>query len=134
MIQRLVAATNAHDLDALVDCFTPDYRNETPVHPERNFAGREQVRLNWEQMFHFVPDISVRVPRCCTDGDTIWSEWEMAGTRRDGSAHHMAGVILFGLRHRQASWARFYLEPVESGGGDVNAAVQRQVQSEQGRR
>src|SRR3954447_19728402 len=32
-LHRLVAATNAHDLDALVDCFTPDYRNEAPAHP-----------------------------------------------------------------------------------------------------
>ena len=27
-LRRLVTATNAHDLDALVDCFTPEYRNE----------------------------------------------------------------------------------------------------------
>src|SRR5712691_7979999 len=37
---RLVEAANAHALDAMTDCFLPDYVNETPVHPDRNFRGR----------------------------------------------------------------------------------------------
>jgi ketosteroid isomerase-like protein len=130
MVQRLVQATNAHDLDAMVDCFTVDYRNQTPAHPAQGFVGREQVRKNWEQIFRFVPDISVRVLRCRSDGDMVWSEWEMAGTRRDGSAHLMTGVILFGVREGQASWARFYLEPVEAAGVDVNGAVRQNVGAE----
>jgi ketosteroid isomerase-like protein len=130
MVQRLVQATNAHDLDAMVDCFTVDYRNQTPAHPAQGFVGREQVRKNWEQIFRFVPDISVRVLRCRSDGDMVWSEWEMAGTRRDGSAHLMTGVILFGVREGQASWARFYLDPVEAAGVDVNGAVRQNVGSE----
>jgi hypothetical protein len=40
----------------------------------------------------------------------------MTGTRRDNSVHQMAGVIVFGVRGRQFSWARFYLEPVQAGG------------------
>ncbi len=127
MIERLLAATNRHDLDALVDCFTPDYRNETPVHPARGFQGQDQVRRNWEQIFSFVPDIAARVVRRVIDGDTVWSEWEMSGTRRDGSLHVMRGVILFGVREGRAGWARFYLEPVDEGAGDVNAAVRRAV-------
>jgi hypothetical protein len=31
MLERLVRATNDHDLDALTSCFALDYRNETPV-------------------------------------------------------------------------------------------------------
>jgi hypothetical protein len=38
----------------------------------------------------------------------------MTGTRRDGTAHQMAGVILFGVRDGRF-WARFYLEPVQAG-------------------
>lgn len=127
MVQRLVQATNSHDLDAVTDCFAPDYRNETPAHPARGFAGRQQVRTNWQQIFHFVPDITVRVLRCRADGEMVWSEWEMEGTRLDGSAHRMAGVVLLGVCDGRASWARFYLEPVESGGPDVNAAVHHHV-------
>ena len=46
-VARLQQATNAHDLEAIVACFAEDYVNETPVHPSRSFAGREQVRRNW---------------------------------------------------------------------------------------
>lgn len=55
MVERLVHATNDHDIDALVACFAEDYENETPVHPARSFRGRDQVRRNWEQIFAFVP-------------------------------------------------------------------------------
>jgi hypothetical protein len=39
LVYRLQRATNAHDLEAVVGCFAPDYRNETPAHPERGFAA-----------------------------------------------------------------------------------------------
>lgn len=127
LLERLAAAVNRHDLDALACCFAPSYRNETPAHPARGFNGREQVRRNWEQIFTFVPDIAAQVLRSCADGDVVWSEWEMTGTRRDNSAHHMAGVIVFGVRDGCFAWARFYLEPVQAGGGDVSEAVRRHV-------
>jgi ketosteroid isomerase-like protein len=127
MVERLVLATNRHDLDALVDCFADDYRNETPAHPSRGFTGRDQVRRNWEQIFAHVPDVAAQVLRQVPDGDTIWSEWEMRGTRRDGSPHLMRGVILFGVTQGRARWARFYLEPVQDTDGDVNEAVRRAV-------
>ena len=53
----------------------------------------------------------------------------MTGTRRDGTAHQMAGVILFGVRDGRFIWARFYLEPVQAGGADVNEAVRRHVRA-----
>ena len=65
--------------------------------------------------------------RYAVDGDTAWSEWEHRGTRRDGRAHVMRGVVIFGVEGGLASWARFYLEPVQGGGGGVNDAVRRQV-------
>jgi ketosteroid isomerase-like protein len=127
MVERLRQATNSHDLDALVACFGPDYRNETPAHPERGFTGREQVRKNWTQIFAAIPDVRAEVLRCAVDGDTVWSEWEHRGTRPDGTAHIMRGVVIFGVVDGLAGWARFYLEPVQDGGGGVDDAVQRQV-------
>lgn len=125
LLERLAAAVNNHDLDALAGCFAPGYRNETPAHPAQGFTGRGQVRRNWGQIFTFVPDITARVLRSCADGEVVWSEWEMTGTRRDNSVHQMAGVIVFGVRDGQFSWARFYLEPVQTAGADVNEAVRR---------
>ena len=130
MLERLVRATNAHNLDGMVDCFTADYRNETPAHPARGFTGREQVRINWQQIFAAVPDLQVNVLRSATAGDTVWSEWEMAGTRQDGTAHLMRGVILFGVMADRASWARFYVEPVQLGGGSIDSAVAAQLRGE----
>ena len=127
MVDRLCQATNDHDLDALVACFTPDYINETPAHPERGFTGRGQVRENWTRIFAAIPDVRAEVLRCAVDGDTVWSEWEHRGTRADGTEHLMRGVVIFGIVDGVASWARFYLEPVQEGGGGVRDAVRSQV-------
>jgi len=126
LIEHLVRATNAHDLDALTSCFVIEYRNETPAHPARGFRGRAQVRKNWEQIFAAVPDLTAQV-QWTVNGHTVWSEWEMRGTRRDGSPHLMRGVVIFGVDGGQATWARFYLEPVDEGDEDVDQAVRRQV-------
>ena len=126
MVKRLTEAVNAHDLEALTSCFATDYRNETPAHPARGFRGRAQVHRNWEQIFAAVPDITAEV-RSIADEDTVWSEWEMRGTRRDGSPHLMRGVVIFGVERGEATWARFYLEPVEEGGGDVDETIRREV-------
>jgi SnoaL-like protein len=123
-IKRLHGAVERHDLDDLTACFVSNYRNETPAHPARGFVGRAQVRRNWEQIFAAVPNLTAEVT-WIIDEDTVWSEWEMRGTRRDGATHLMRGVVIFGLDGSEASWARFYLEPVEEGGGDVNEVVRR---------
>ena len=126
-IERLLRATNDHDLDALTACFAADFVNETPAHPARGFQGSAQVRRNWEQIFAFVPDLRAEVIRRAVDGDTIWTEWVMTGTRRDGSPHEMAGVIVFGVAGDLIRWLRFYLEPVDRSGANVDAAVRAQV-------
>lgn len=129
LLDRLAAAVSRHDIDALENCFATGYRNETPAHPAQGFAGRDQVRRNWEQIFAFVPDITARVLRQSCDGEMVWSEWEMSGSRRDGTAHQMAGVVLFGVSDGLFSWARFYLEPVQAGGPGPDAVVRQQVQA-----
>jgi ketosteroid isomerase-like protein len=125
-VDRLRRATNEHDLDALAGCFALDYRNQTPLHPSRGFQGRAQVRRNWEQIFAAVPDITADVT-WIEDEATVWSEWEMRGTRRDGSPHLMRGVVIFGVEGDEAIWARFYLEPVQDGGENADEAVRRAV-------
>jgi hypothetical protein len=127
VVDRLRRATNAHDLEALVACFATQYRNETPVHPERGFVGRDQVRKNWEQIFAAIPDVTTEVLRCVAVGDTVWSEWEHRGTRPDRSPHVTRGVVIFGVEDGLVAWARFYLEPVQEGGGGAGEFVRQQV-------
>lgn len=125
--QRLVDAVNAHDLDALERCFAPDFVNETPAHPARSFTGSDQVRRNWTQILAGVPDLRAEIVRQSVDGDTVWSEWEMRGNRRDGTPHLMRGVSILGVEGGRFAWVRFYLEPVEQGGPGIDAAVRAQV-------
>jgi ketosteroid isomerase-like protein len=132
LVARVVAATNAHDVDGIVSCFAPDYVNETPVHPLRGFRGREQVRLNWERILPAVPDLRVEVTASVVDGNTAWTEWEHRGTRLDGTPHLMRGVMIFAAAGGFFTRMRFYLETVEQSTGDVNAAVYRIVHAGSG--
>jgi ketosteroid isomerase-like protein len=127
VIDRLVQAINDHDLEAMVACFDEGYVNETPIHPQRGFRGNEQVRRNWTQIFAAVPELRAQVLRTAIDGDTVWTEWDMSGTRRDGAAFLMAGVVILGFAEAAITSARFYLEPVEQTSGDADAAVSRLV-------
>ena len=126
LVNRLLEALNEHDLDGLVACFADDYVNETPAHPPRGFRGSEQVRRNWTQIFASVPNVRAWLPRTTVDGSTVWTEWEMWGTRTDGADFRMRGVVIFTIPDDVITSARFYLEPVEESSGDINAAT-RQV-------
>jgi limonene-1,2-epoxide hydrolase len=125
VLERLLGAINAHDLDAMVSCFARGYINETPVHPRRGFHGSEQVRTNWTQILANVPDLRARVPRTVVDGGNLWTEWEISGTRRDGAAFLMRGVVIFGINGDAIASARFYLDEVDETSGDVNTHVRR---------
>jgi uncharacterized protein (TIGR02246 family) len=123
VVARLLAATNAHDLEAFVACFAEDYDSVQPAHPDRAFRGREQVRANWSEVFAGVPDFRAELVRVAAAGETVWSEWRWEGTQTDGGRLDMAGVIVFGVRDDRIAWARLYIEPVEQQGAGIEAAV-----------
>lgn len=125
VVERLHVAMNAHDIDAFVACFDEDYVSEQPAHPERAFRGRDQVRENWSAIFGGVNDFASELVRAAASGDVEWSEWRWLGTHDDGSRLDMAGVIVGGVRDGRVTWARLYVEPVERGGGGIDAAVRQ---------
>ncbi|HET9852004.1 MAG TPA: nuclear transport factor 2 family protein [Candidatus Limnocylindrales bacterium] len=124
-IERLRDAMNRHDLDAFVACFAPDYRSEQPNHPNRAFSGSHQVRRNWSTMFESMPDFRAELLRAAEHGDTVWSEWHWYGTLRDGTPKEIGGVILAGIQNDRIAWGRLYTEDIETGGGDIDAAMDR---------
>ena len=73
-LEALIRAIKRHDLAALVACFAPDFVSETPAHADRGFRGREQVRMNWAQIFAAVPDLRAVLVRCALDGEHLWAE------------------------------------------------------------
>jgi ketosteroid isomerase-like protein len=127
VVTRLRDAMNDHDLEALVDVFDPDFVSETPAHPQRTFRGADQVRRNWEQIFAGVPDLKAELLDAVVEGDTVWSEWDWHGTRRDGAPHRMRGVTIQRVRDARAVSVRFYMEPVDEGGPAAGEAVRRIV-------
>lgn len=127
VVEQLRSAMNQHDLDALVDVFDADVVSETPAHPQRTFRGSDQVRRNWEQIFSGVPDLHAELLDVVVQGDTVWSEWDWRGTRRDGTAHRMRGVTILRLKTSRVVSVRFYMEPVEEGGIGPDDAVRRIV-------
>jgi ketosteroid isomerase-like protein len=119
----LVDAMNAHDIDAFVSLFAPDYDSRQPAHPDRAFVGSEQVRTNWSAVFAGVPDFHAELVATAVEGDTLWSEWRWHGTHEDGSSLEMAGVIICGVQAGRITWARLYVEPVEQDGEGIDAVV-----------
>ena len=85
---------------------------------------RDQVRKNWAQIFAAVPNLEAEMIDCASHGDTVWTEWEMRGTRLDGAHHLMRGVSIFEVVDDAFASGRFYLEPVEQTGVGIDAAVQ----------
>jgi len=122
--ERLVAAQNAHDIDAFVACFATDYTSEQPAYPDRAFVGSDQVRKNWSAMFAGVPDFRAELLDSATDGATAWGEFEWRGTKSDGSRLHSRGVIIGTVRDGRLAAARLYMEDVEEAGRGIDAAVE----------
>ena len=119
VLERLRDAQNRHDLDAMLECFDPDYESEQPAHPNRGFGGKKQVRKNWSSMLESFPDFEAELVRHSSDGDVVWSEWRWRATGLS-----MAGVTLMGVRDGRIVWGRLYMEPVEEGGEDIDESVQ----------
>ena len=125
IMNRLRFAMNAHDLDAFVACFDPDYESQQPAHPSRSFRGNEQVRKNWANVLAGFPDFTAElVLSAVTDQGVEVGEWRWQGTHADGSPFGMQGVVVAGVHDGLIAWARLYMEPIEHGGADIDESVQ----------
>lgn len=125
VIDRLLSAMNAHDLDAFVACLAPDYRSEQPAHPNRAFRGAEQARHNWAGVFSGVPDFRAELLAAATTADGVEiGEWRWRGTYTDGSPFAMSGVTVMGIEDDRIAWGRLYMELDDAGGEGIDEMVQ----------
>jgi ketosteroid isomerase-like protein len=131
-IERLLGATNAHDVEGIVACFAEGYTLDSPAHPARSFRGKQQVRRNWTQILAAVGDLEARLLGFARDGCVAWTEWEMVGTRRDGAAHWMRGVFIFRVEDGSIVSGRMFLEPVDSSTADANDGLRQVLASQEG--
>ncbi|MFD6162869.1 nuclear transport factor 2 family protein [Nocardia sp. NPDC060256] len=111
-VERLRAAINSHDPQRIADCFTPDYRAETPHRPAEGFVGSERVVANWQGILARIPDIEARVLRRAESGGELWSEWEMTGTGPGGVPAVLGGPAIMTIRDGRIAATRFYLAPI----------------------
>jgi ketosteroid isomerase-like protein len=125
LMDRLTAAQNAGDLEAMLACFHEDYRSEQPLFPSRTFQGIAQVRANWSALLGGVPDFHAEILRAAVDGDTIFTEVHWTGTKADGTPLEERGVLIVGTREDRIAWGRLYADEVEREGADIDAVVRR---------
>jgi ketosteroid isomerase-like protein len=129
VIEELLAAMNAHDLDAMIRLFAPDYASRQPAHEAAAFVGSDQVHANWRAMFAGVPDFRAELLRSVDDGDTAWCEWRWTGTRTDGMPFDVRGVSLFETRDGVIVAGTLYMEEAEA-----DTPIEEAVQNLSGRR
>jgi hypothetical protein len=122
VVARLHQAQNRHDIDAFVACFAPDYQSAQPIHPDRAFRGRDQVRANWSIVFRDIPDFQADMLRVCAAGDTVWTEWHWHGTSTTGGRFDWHGITIFGIQDSHNTWAHLYMEPANEDGGSTRSS------------
>ena len=123
LLERLRDAMNSHDPEWVASLVTQDYESNQPAHPARGFRGREQVLANWSAVFEGVPDFAAELIAAVVDGETEWGEWVWRGRHADGSVFDMRGVVILIARDGLIARMRLYVEPVDEGDGDIDAAV-----------
>lgn len=100
MLDRFVAAWNAHDLNGLMACFTADcvFHSSSGPHPEGGiFEGREAVAGASSAIFEAFPDAAWTQSRTSLFGDRAIWEWVFVGTDRTGVTTKVCGVDLLDL-------------------------------------
>ncbi len=97
-LERLFAAFNAHDADAVMACFTADavFLGAAGDHAGgRRFAGTSAIRTAFAAVWADLPDVQWAVHRSRMLGDEAVTEWLFTGTRRDGARIEAEGLDLF---------------------------------------
>ncbi|AUI61045.1 nuclear transport factor 2 family protein [Amycolatopsis sp. BJA-103] len=112
---RMAAAMSDRDVEKLVANYADDFDCVMPVHPDRSFRGADQVRANYTKIFaRYSNGLDARVIDSVVDGDRVWTEWEMIGTRADGVVETIRGAVIIRVEDGRAAAVRFYLDPVDA--------------------
>lgn len=97
-MERLMAAFNARDIEALMACMAEDCAFHAAAGPEaegRRHQGRQAVRQACEAIFEAFPEAAWTEGRHAVAGDTGVSSWRFVGRARDGSGVDVRGCDLF---------------------------------------
>ena len=112
LLQDVLDAFNAHDVEAIMSFFTEDCVMEMPRGPApggRRLVGAEQVREGIRSRFEGIPDVHYGDDRHWVCGDRGVSEWTIRGTQRSGEPIEVRGCDLFEfaggrIRRKDSFW------------------------------
>ncbi|MDV3223405.1 nuclear transport factor 2 family protein [Intrasporangium sp.] len=99
-LARLLAAFNAHDLDAIMSFFSDDCVLETPRGEDpwgTRFTGPSAVREGLAQRFHGLPDVHYGEDEHWLCDRRGVSRWLLTGTTPEGERVRVRGCDLFDL-------------------------------------
>jgi hypothetical protein len=94
MLEALMKAFNAHDLDAIMEYFTDDCVFDASRGPDpwgARSTGKDAVRAALAARFDSVPDVQYDADRHWISGDLGVSEWLVHGTTTDGTKINARG-------------------------------------------
>ena len=97
-LDRLFAAFNRHDADAVMACFAerPVFLTAAgPTAEGRRVEGRDAIRDAFVAVWTEMPDVRWTVRRSRVFDDGGLTEWRFSGTRPDGARIEAEGLDLF---------------------------------------
>lgn len=100
LLETFAAAWNAHDIDTLMACMTPEncvfYGAAGTSEGGGQFHGPDQVRAAFKAVWEKFPDARWNNPKHFVCGNRGYSEWLFSGSTADGKEKCLAhGVDLF---------------------------------------
>jgi ketosteroid isomerase-like protein len=101
MLERIAAAFDAHDLDAIMVHFAGDAVFEGPRGSEpwgTRFVGAAAIREAFAARFAGIPDVRYQQDSHFVDGDRGASEWTLSGTTTEGERIEVRGCDLWTFR------------------------------------
>jgi len=100
-LEQLLAAFNAHDLDAIMEFFAEDCELLMPRGEEAwgtRYVGKAAVREGLATRFAGLPDVHYGDDRHWVTGNLGVSTWLLTGTARSGDRIQVRGVDLLEFR------------------------------------
>src|ERR671925_1394179 len=104
ILQQVLGAFNAHDLDAIMEHFGEDCVFESPRGSDRwgsRFVGKGEVRRGLAARFEGIPDVSYGDDDHFASGNRGVSEWTITGTTVIRRANRRAGLRSVDVRGRR---------------------------------
>lgn len=100
-LKQLVAAFNAHDLDAVMSFFADDCELFMPRGPEpwgQRYVGKAEVRKGLATRFEGLPDVHYGDDEHWVFGNHAVSRWTLTGTTKEGKKITVRGCDLLEFR------------------------------------